>query len=210
MFGKYKITLDNDTKASNEGEIRFNPLVWARYDTRMVVCVTWGLVVLILLTIFSSTDYLIMLIAAIILNFFYWVGSMEHFSVDSNGGIIVSVNPPLAAVMTNLAKYDGNYPVIKIIDYKVKREISIGDRIGTVATYKQGKNERLPHWDDFSPIPIEYCTNDQVSIDIEMNFYTEQQWEDTERGIQKIEKPFKVALYRFDLEQSDWKRGVEA
>lgn len=204
MNNNKKYTLDNNTTASNPGVIILNPLVWAKYNIKNVTLLFTSLLVSVLLSVFISYYLLIFVIISVLINTYYWLRSKEHFTADSNGGIIVSTNPPLAAVSTNLAKYGDDYPAIKIIKYNVKKDIIIGDKIGTVAVYSEGEDDELDYWDDFFPIPIEYATNNKDSIELEIQSYPKEQWEAIRNGVNQITKPYQIGLYHVDKDCSDW------
>jgi hypothetical protein len=137
-------------------------------------------------------------------NAFYWTRIKEHFqSGDSNGGIVVSVDPPLLAVSSDLTKFSGYYPVIKIIPYQTNKDIEIGDRVGTVALYTESSGEQ-DCWEDFDPIPIDCATEDTAAIDRVLKSYPDEQWAAIERGVSELSKPYHPGLYRVEVGDSDW------
>jgi len=199
---KKKLTIDNSTVASNPGQIRFKPLVWLKYKWPAASLFLLGLVALALLALLKGGVLLYGLaIVAVLVNVIYWIRCKEHFTADSNPGLIISVNPPLAAVWTDLTKGLGNFPVVKVIPYKVKRDLEVHDRIGTVAVYSHGEG---PHWSDFNPVPIEYATDDRMDIDREVENYEEWQWKLLEEGIAELPRPYRPGLFRVQEAESDW------
>jgi hypothetical protein len=198
-----KVTLDNNTYASNPGNIDFNNLVWLRYYFKIPFLIFLSLIASLLLMLMYSYYFSIMLLVTIVIHEFYWIRQKEHFTADSNGGVIISTSPALAAVSTNLGKYGGDYPVIKIIEFKVKRPISVGEKIATVAIYS-GVDDEIEYWDDFYPLPVEYATKNQQDIKAALNSYPEKQWQTIKEGVAELKLPYKIGLYKVRKQNSDW------
>ncbi len=203
MNSDKKITLNNDTYASNPGKVEFNKRVWLKHFFLVPFLIVLSIITSIILMVMVSLYFSILVFVTIFIHEIYWVKFKEHFTADSNGGVIISTSPPLAAVSTNLSKYGGNYPVIKIIDFKVRRPISIGEKIATVAVYK-GSGDEMLHWSDFYPLPVEYATNNQDEINTALLSYPSEQWEDIERGVAELKTPYKIGLYKVEKSSSDW------
>ena len=194
----------NETVATTPGGITFDPFVWIKYNRTAVFLSTSSVIFFLVVSYY----YIAFLFAAVVLaykSWVFWVYSAKQFTADSNAGLIISVKPPLAAVATNLANAGGDYPVLKIIEYKVKRRIRIGDRIGTIALYEQGDDEHAVYWRDFFPIPIEYATEDKQQIAAEIQRYPASQWDAIRRGVSQLDKPYKEGLYHIDQSESDWR-----
>lgn len=197
-----KLTIDNSTVASNPGKIRFKPLVWLKYKWPTASLFLLALVIMALLAVFTDhVVFNVLAIVAVVVNVIYWIRCKEHFTADSNPGLVISIHPPLVAVWTDLTKGIGNFPVIKVIPYKVKRAIELDDHIGTVAVYSHGNG---PHWSDFNPIPIEYATEDRRDIDREVDNYEEWQWGVLQEGIAELARPYRPGLFRVHEAESDW------
>jgi hypothetical protein len=197
-------TVDSYTFATNPGNVNLKPLVWIKYNLSTTLILTVCLVLSIWLTVSISLWFFIIILLVIAINLFYWRRKIEHFRYgDSNGGFIVSNNPMLVAVTTDLTKRFGDYPVIKIIKYKGKGEV--GDKIGTVALYSASVDDSLKHWIDFEPIPINYATDNSAEIERAIKSYDEEQWKLIESRLLQIPKPYIEGLYKIKGETSDWK-----
>lgn len=197
-------TVDDNTFATNPGNVILKPLVWIKYNFVTTSMLMISLILSIWLTISVSSWFFIIALLSIAVNLFYWKRKKEHFRYgDSNGGIIVATNPMLVAVTTNLTKGFGKYPVIKIIKYNAKGEI--GDKIGTVALYSASTDEETQHWIDFHPIPINYATNNVAEIERAMKSYDTEQWKQIEDRLLQVPKPYVAGLYKIKEETSDWK-----
>lgn len=205
---KNKLTLDNNTVASNPGNTELNKWVWFRHNVTTVSTLTLFLVGSILAAAFISIGFLLIVGIAIFVNLFYWTRIKEHFLCgDSNWGIVVANHPTLVAVNTNLTKGFGDFPVIKITKRASLQNVSIGDRIPTVALYTASSDDSLAHWIDFDPVPLSYATNDLQVIESAMYSYPNEQWEQLESYLLELEKPYKTGLYQVSIESSDWNKA---
>lgn len=208
MKNKKKLTLNNQTEASNPGDVTFDPLNWFKYDKKKILSLKFQLLVPTYLTFMQNYWFFAFALAMLFFNVYYWISKKEHFEADSNPGVIISTNPPLAAVYTNLAKYDGDFPVVKIIEYKVKKPINIGDIIATVAVYSamDGDQEHdYEYWEDFYPLPAEYATKDAAEVRGAINTYSEEAFCKLELAVSEITEPRVLGLTRVHVNTSDWK-----
>ncbi len=199
-----KYTLDNSTTPSNPGKITLNPFVWTKYNPVPVGILTALLLLSLVLATRVSLWFVLVFIFFLIINIFYWLRYKELFQADSNGGIVISTSPLLVAVSTDLTKFTGHYPVIKIIPYKSKSPVKVGDRIATVATYAGCPDDHKDYWDDFFPVPADYATTDQRQIETAIASYPDTQWNDINRGVAELPMPYKEGLYRVEQNTSDW------
>ncbi len=198
-------TFDANTEASNPGNVRINPLVWIRYNPIKPIYMIIGLLVTVWLALSFSFWFFILTAIILVLKIIYWRRLFEHFKHgDSNGGIIISTNPMLVAVTTDLTMGEGEFPVIKIIEYKGKGRV--GDRIGTVALYYRSVDPNLPHWADFNPLPVNYVSNDLFKMDQIVRSYDSAQWIQIESRMEGIQQPYETGLYHIYEENSDWER----
>ncbi|QQQ28013.1 DUF3239 domain-containing protein [Chryseobacterium indoltheticum] len=196
-------TLDSNTVASNPGRVKVMPLVLMRHIHEPIF-----LLIALLASIAFTIDVSLIwggiaLLIFLAVNIFYWRRKKEHFAHgDSNGGIVISENPKLVAVTTNLSiGFGGNYPVVKIISYKGKKRLN--DRIGTVALY-QGSNNTTIHWEDFFPVPVEYVNNNKIELENVLQSYSEESWKVLQNRIQQINKPYREGLFKIYSEESNW------
>lgn len=197
---------ENDTYASNPAYTKLNSWVWTKHHLVEVLSMWFALLFFLMVTFGVSYGFSITLILVIFFKYFYWKDKKRHFKLgDSNGGIVVSLKPNLVAVTTDLTKGFGHYPALKIIEFKTRKPVKIGDRIPTVAMYSGVLNEGPAHWFDFNPIPLEYATNDKTEIERALSSYSDQQWKDIERRVAQLPKPLKVGLFKVDMNESDWK-----
>lgn len=197
-------TVDNNTYASNPGNAILKPLVWMKYNFFIVFILSLSVLLSIFLIIISRW-FLILPILLLKVNHFYWLRQKEHFKHgDSNGGLVVSLKPNLVAVKTDLTKGFGKYPVIKVIHYKITRNVNIGDRVPTVALYTASMDEDLPHWINFNPIPLKYATNDKQTYIRALESYNEEDWIYLEEALKEIPQPYRSGLYKIKTKDNNW------
>ncbi|WP_352260012.1 DUF3239 domain-containing protein, partial [Psychrobacter sp. TB55-MNA-CIBAN-0194] len=84
------------------------------------------------------------------------------------------------------------------------KNLAIGDRVPTVALYTASTDESLSHWIDFNPVPLSYATDNPEVINVAMQSYPSEQWQQLERQLLELDKPYKAGLYQVDKEQSGW------
>ncbi|MGB0432449.1 MAG: DUF3239 domain-containing protein [Bacteroidia bacterium] len=201
-------TVSNDSIASNPGNAILNPFIWIKHDAKRVLLLFALLAFSIVLLVIKSVWFGILAFILLAVNVFYWLRKKEHFkSGDSNGGLVVSVNPTLVAVATDLTKGFGDYPVIKILEFKTLKNVSIGERIATVALYKPSEDESLPHWLDFEPLPLSFATTNPLVIKSALDSYSLEHWANIEQKLTALQKPYSVGLYKSDIDQSDWPKA---
>lgn len=121
---------------------------------------------------------------------FYWG--------DQNGGIVVSLNPPLVAVMANLTMTGQSYlPALKIWRQPLARmaggPATLGMRLPTVAIYQRGKGDQI--WEDFSPDVVNCVTTDPAVIEKSLRAIPEHEWEALENALDRLSNK-QPGLYR--------------
>ena len=201
---KKKLTLDNNTTASNPGEINFKLAVWLRHNLETVVPFSIALILFLILGFLYSYYWLLVVFCILMVSVYCYIRVSEHFSADSNLGVIVSKEPLLLAVYTDLTKGYGSYPVIKVIDYKSLKAVELGMEVGTVSTYSGSLGGEVQYWDNFYPLPVTYATDDHREIEKVLSTYPDGQKEFILSCMEQLPKPYKKGLYRVSLENSDW------
>ncbi len=205
MSGNF--TVDNDTAASNPGNAKLKPLVWFAHHPLEVGFQTLTLIVVLCFSFTIGRWFNVFALMLIVMNIFYWIRKKEHFkSGDSNGGLVLSRDPTMVAVATNLSKGIGSYPIVKVIECKPLKNAQVGDRIPTVALYDYPKKEEAPYWGNFYPIPLSYATDDKTTLQAAMDSYGEGDWLRLQEYIKDWRPPYKAGLYKIYDEESNWQR----
>lgn len=192
-------TLDNSARASNPGGLRVNPLRWLQHYPTWPLILFFGFWALIALAWLLNRQQLWGLaVAALVMNGFYWKRLREHFRYgDANPGIVVSLEPMLIAVATDLTRGVGQYPVVKIFKKRLPtiggQLPQLGSRLATVALYDG--SDKSPHWSDFDPRPAQCATADQAALDRVMHSFTQRDWDRLNSWLAQVPQPFRCGLY---------------
>ncbi len=136
--------------------------------------------------------------------------------------VVVSVNPPLIAVSTDLSKSaEESWPALKILRQPLRAvsgpPLQIGDRLPAVSFYLSrsamatsasratglnlGASDK-PYWYDFSPVAVPCITDDPAVIQKAMQRLTESGdlWAELQAGLAQVPQPYRVGLYRLNRE----------
>lgn len=192
-------TMDDTTRASNPGGIRLNPLQWFK-SYPMWPCLWIGLLVGSIFLAFFNWYFWIAACLFLAMNGLYWQRVKEHFKHGcANPGVVVSLDPMLIAVCTDLTKGIGEYPAVKIISKKMGticgQVPQVGTRVATVALYSASVDENLPHWESFDPRPVDCATTDLNAMYGVMNSFTEEDWQELASFLSQVEQPFRPGLF---------------
>ena len=153
----------------------------------LVVCVSWFSIPLVLFSLWTS--------------WMYWTRVKTQFIAGCvNPAMILSVNPRLVAVHTNLTQGGGNeYGVIKIINAPIHRMVSgppqEQQRIATVSFY-EGAVEEIDHWTDFSPKLAACVTSKPNDAQRLLDSIDEADWLELNRALKQVPRPYAPGLYR--------------
>jgi len=134
------------------------------------------------------------------MNFHYWRRVRDHFRFgDANPGLVLSLEPALVAVNTDLTMGEGDFPVIKIIEcnltHSAGEPLKVGDYLPTVALYSHPESEDDPHWADFDPQPADYATSNQTALHSMRATFDRAQIQQLNAGLKHIAKPYEPGLY---------------
>ncbi len=126
----------------------------------------------------------------------------EHFQHGClNPGRVVSLDPPLIAVHTDLSHTAGqSWPAVKVLPQPLGRARGarprVGDRVATVALYHGSR--RRPHWGDFSPIAVQCVTDDAGAVQRALDRLSadpDDVWAALDRGLAAVPTPTTPGLY---------------
>jgi hypothetical protein len=131
--------------------------------------------------------------------YFGWLESRKFRSGDANPGIVVSLNPTLIAVATDLTQGEGEFPAVKILKINMTtqagRPLAVGMVVPTVAVYASAPNSGAGHWGDFYPQPAEYATADPQVLERLIDSFPRWQLDFLRAAIKTIKQPFAPGLY---------------
>jgi len=203
------------TQASNPGEVPMNPLRWWRHQP-LWPALGIGFTVLIFalclglsmagkkasitnkrggetpLWIFGPAGLLTV-------GFYTWNSSRKLQSGDANPGVVVSLNPTLIAVATDLTQGGGEFPAVKILRINLTHSgdqpLELGSPVPTVATYAQSPIKDAGHSGDFYPVPAEYATGDQQVIQRLLDSFSPDHYRLVEHALEQLQQPYRPGLY---------------
>jgi hypothetical protein len=142
----------------------------------------------------------------ILFHIFYWIRVKEHFlSGDTNPGVIVSLNPILIAVSTDLSMGIGSYPAIKIVRTRLpliaNQKPAIGACVAMVSLYSYPISN-APHWSDFDPYPVMCATSDAAVINAKVASFSQEDWQELAQMLKNVPQPYKEGLYLMPVDNS--------
>ncbi len=201
--------------ASNPGNLSFNILQWWKYNPLSISLGITGLISSLALwgglvaagyrgTIPTKnggeTPIWLFGPACLLTAVFFSAVNFRKFGKgDANPGVVISLDPVLIAVPTDLTQGIGEFPVLKIVRIKLKqingKPIKLGDCVPTVANYADTAPKDCGHWGDFYPDPAQYATSDQKQIHRLLNSFPQEQFDFIEEALKLIEPPYEEGLY---------------
>ena len=200
-----RLQQQSQSAASNPGRLRVNFLRYA-YCFPTWPAVWLSLLLLSLgLTVFVHWVFVLLLLPAVVLNFLYWRQVRARFIAGCvNPGRVVSLDPPLIAVATNLTRSgDASCTAIKILRHPLGRLKSVkrklGEPLATIAFY-DAWSEEGSHWNDFSPVAANAATGKVAELQRLKSSLSSDDWNELDRGLQQVPRPFEPGIYRTYLE----------
>lgn len=193
-------TLDNNSQASNPGKLRVNVLHW--YSNYPLWPTIW-LVPFVLSLGLAVVVHAVFWVPTILLgamNWLYWQRVREHFRCGcALPGVVVSVDPMLIAVYTDLTMGHGSYPAIKIIEKSLATingvEPKPGITLPLVALYHQNPTHDIPHWANFDPRPVQCATKNVSQIKRILSTFDSDDWAEFRRDLAQVPRPYEPGLY---------------
>lgn len=147
----------------------------------------------------------IVFVGALLYNFWYWITAFNRFKMeDVNLGKVVSINPDRVAVVTDMTKMVGFYPIIKIVETKLAPfEKELNSFIPTVALYIDNPFD-YPFWSEFNPTPLSYGSSDKYILQSRLNSFADEDYDELDRLLAQIGTT-KPGTYKVDIDESNWK-----
>lgn len=193
-------TMDDSTVATNPGQIDANLFCWFRH--RPIWPILWAgtLIGSIVLTFLVHWLFGLLVLFFVVANLFYWTRIKEQFrSGCACPGMVVSLNPTLIAVATDLSQGIGQFPAIKIVKMSLSNVagqlVQIGTRVPTVAGYQKSIDASLPHWSDFYPEPVDFVTDDPDEVARVLASFSNDDWRELDDWLKQVPQPYQRGLY---------------
>lgn len=152
----------NDTVASNPGQISVQ---WTRFFRAFPrIPIGFGIVITALLYLLITRSLwwaLPLVVVLVLLSLIVSRIKTQFRAGDTNPAVVVSQQPPLVAVLSDLTMGIGDFPIIKILRQPLRvcglDAATPGTRLVTVALYNFPVND-APHWSDFDPVIVQAAT----------------------------------------------------
>lgn len=194
-------TLSDSARASNPGNVEVNPFRWVRHYPKWPLIWFCTLMFWVALAYWVHWSLWTVAVLLLAMNWFYWRRVIEHFRHGcANPAIIVSMEPTLIAVSTDLKKGTRPYPVVKIIEKSIPTACGqvpqVGSRLAAVALYTPGTDDSLTHWIDFDPRPVDCATGDREAMQAVLGTFSEADWEELQWWLKQVPQPYCCGLYR--------------
>ena len=206
---------DDDSRASNPGATRLQPMVWLisppyRPLLYALGCLLAGALILFFQQIWLTAAGLVAAgLAAFRLAALYRDDQRRFYSGCINPAMVVHCDPPLIAVHTDLAKYGQDYPVLKLV--RVNRAaigpgpLTVGRRVTTVSLYYRTANH-TPYWYNFDPIPLRWASRRERDQQRAFAHISDAAWQELEQGYADAGRPTTPGLY---LLKGDWPSALQ-
>ena len=195
----------SNTAASNPGKFKASILQYSKAYPKWPMIWFGGLFASIIMCIVTPW-FLIVAAFFAFATWFYCTQLRTQFIAGCvNPGIIVSIQPPLVAIYTDLAKGGNKFPVVKIEAHPIHR-MSTGaaeqdQKITTVAFYESMEDE-LEHWTDFIPRLTACATSDRRIIQKQLKSIESDDWANLKAALSQVPKPLTPGLYRYYPDES--------
>lgn len=188
-----------NTAASNPGKFQASILQYAKAYPKWPFVWFGGLAISLLLCI-ATLWFLIVAAFFAFSSWFYCSRLKSQFVAGCvNPGIIVSLQPPLVAIYTDLTKGGNEFPVVKLEAHPIHRmstgAAEKGQKVTTVAFYESMEDE-LEHWTDFTPRLTACATTDRRVIQKQLKSIESEDWASLKSALSQVPKPWTAGLYR--------------
>ncbi|MEP3479265.1 MAG: DUF3239 domain-containing protein [Fuerstiella sp.] len=206
----------SNTAASNPGKFKASILQYSKAYPKWPMIWFGGLFASIIMCI--VTPWFLIVAAFFAVSTWFYCNRLKTQFVAGcvNPGIIVSTQPPLVAVYTDLTKGGSEFPVVKIEAHPIRRmstgAAEKGQKVTTVAFYESMEDE-LEHWTNFTPRLTACATSDRRVIQKQLKSIESDDWASLKDALSQVPKPLTAGLYRhypddaldrnFELEDDD-------
>jgi len=196
---------DSHTIPSYQGDMKLNLVQWTKFNFSKVIKSLLALIFSAVIMMKIHWIFVLLFIGALLYNIWYWYMVFNRFKGgDVNPGKVISINPTLVAVASNMRKFAGDYPVLKIIETKLPDEDKEIDKIiPTVALYNDNPHG-YPFWAEFHPVPVIQGIKDRNHIDLILKNFSKTSLATLDNFIKKTESK-EVGIYKVDEDNSNWK-----
>jgi hypothetical protein len=191
---------ETDSEADKPGRIRVSLLRYTRAFPHLVI---WWFVTLGVFVAGGALLHWSLFVPAALVLFLmnrHWRNLQGHFlSGCINPGVVLSVDPPLVAVSTDLSNSEGEFPVVKVLrqplSMLVLEPATPGLRVATVALYEWDTGQ-AGRWDGFRPILADAATGNRAEIERCLDALGDEEWSELETGLEQVPEPYEPGTWR--------------
>ena len=195
---------DSHTIPTYQGDMKLNILQWTKYNFSKVIKPLLALLLGFLLMTKVHWIFALLFIGALLYTIWYWFTAFNKFKGgDMNPGKVISVTPTLIAVASDMRKFSGDYPILKIIEAKLpKEDLELHKIIPTIALYNDNPHG-YPFWAEFHPVPVVHGIKDKNHINSILSNFSETDIQTLNDYIDKAGTKA-VGIYKLDETTSNW------
>jgi hypothetical protein len=195
---------DSHTIPSFQGDMKLNIIQWIKYNFSKIIKSLLALIVGFLLMFKVHWLFALVFIGALLYNIWYWLTTFNKFKGgDVNPGKVISIDPPLLAIATDMRKFGGDYPILKIITTKLPSEDKIvGKVIPTVALYNDNPHG-YPFWAEFHPVPVIHGISDKKRIAHIMSSFSKDSLNTLDNYLNMVGAK-EEGIYKVDEDNNSW------
>jgi len=199
------ISTNDEVRATNQANF---PISFLSYFKNRKIYTSKILLISILLSFLSFTISIFFLTYLIRLLIFQLLSRLNernmYLSGTLNPSIVISTLPTRIAVLTNLSKFNGSFPLIRV--KKVELPISlnkVGQRIAVAGTYQTNSN-KTPYWDFYKPLPLVWGAKKIELAEKKVHEIPIYEWISLNKELKVMDKNLKEGYYPIQISTSDW------
>lgn len=195
---------DSDTIASFQGNMNLNFIQWIKFNLisvlKPIIAIAAGYILMTKVHWVFGFFFL----GGLLYTIWYWFSTKNKFKGgDVNPGKVISLKPTLVAVASNLTKYGGEYPILKIIETTLpKEDLELNKIIPTVALYNDNPHD-YPFWSEFHPVPVIHGVSNRSQIDQILSSFSEVDITTIDIYLDEIKSPV-AGIYKVDEDNNGW------
>lgn len=195
---------DSNTQAAFQGDMKPNYLRWAKMNLAKVLRITFYLIASFWLMINFHWTLGILFVGTLLYNLWYWYTVKGKFGGGNvSFGKVLSINPDLIAVGTDLSKGIGSYPVLKIMKTKLpKEDKKVGKYVPTIALYYDNPHD-YPFWSVIDPSPVSHGITNRDHLAYLLSKFSQEDINELNSFIDQI-KGKKEGTYKVNIKDSNW------
>ena len=125
-------------------------------------------------------------------------------SGDLCPGIVINEIDPKIAVLTDLSRGIGKFPIIRVKTVMLPRKYRVKGALIAVAGGYQTTGKYL-HWNYFIPLPLPSGIKDEKLIEEKIKLIPTLEWVTLKSRIKGLQDEQPEGYYPFDIENSSWK-----